>query len=291
MKFEDRVQTEYDRWKKAIGDDDPHTERNCIGVHDVLKAHFIIANYFYLEGEGLGGIGPKSLNLLHSAVGRQHTSLGATFKWNTPFEICATLMFGLIRDHPFHDANKRTALLSGLYFLKMRSIVPTTDKKTLENMMVEIAERKFDARRFEELKSNHHVDDATVMYVAKFLSKNSRKTDHKEYLVTYRELNAILARYNFRLDDPDRNYINLYRIEKKRRLLSRQEFEEKKFILQIGFPGWGREVHQSAVKSVRVAAGLTADRGIDSRAFYRGVDDLDFLLAEYHANLRSLADR
>jgi hypothetical protein len=83
-----------------------------LGMHDVLKAHFLIADFFFAEGEGIGGVGPRDLDLLHSALYRQHVTLGGTAKWDTKFDVCATLLYGLIKDHPFHDANKRTAFLS-----------------------------------------------------------------------------------------------------------------------------------------------------------------------------------
>ena len=49
---------EYERWLRLAGDD--HYCGECvIGIHDVLRAHFLLVDYFFSEGEGLGGIGPK----------------------------------------------------------------------------------------------------------------------------------------------------------------------------------------------------------------------------------------
>ncbi|KCZ92319.1 type II toxin-antitoxin system death-on-curing family toxin [Hyphomonas johnsonii] len=286
--LEDEIQTEYDRWLEKIGADDPYQIRGCLGISDVLRAHFMIANYFFLEGEGIGGIGPKDLNLLHSALSRQHTSLGLKYKWNDTFDLCATLVFGLIRDHPFYDANKRTALLSCLYFLAQKSYVPTISKKELEDFMVQIAERKFgNSRRYKDLCSKHHENDAMVRYISFELKKSSRKTDHREYVITYRDLNKILLQHDYVLDDPSNNHIKMYRIKKK--LFSKGTV--RKFVLQIGFPGWGTEVNIKALKSVRKHAKLDHLNGFDSKSFYTGVDDMTSLLAEYHENLRNLADR
>jgi len=41
----------------------------ALTVMDVLRAHFLVANHFYLEGHGLGGVGPRDVGLLCSAVG------------------------------------------------------------------------------------------------------------------------------------------------------------------------------------------------------------------------------
>ena len=66
-----QVKTEFLRWCDHFGDHDPYTKNGNIGIRDVLRAHFLIADYFYEEGYGMGGIGPREPNLLHSAVYRQ----------------------------------------------------------------------------------------------------------------------------------------------------------------------------------------------------------------------------
>src|SRR5438128_2373134 len=76
---------------------------NAVTAEDVLRAHFMLAEYFQRREEGLGGLGPRSLHLLQSAVSRQYVSLGNTQKWSTVYELTATLFFGIIKNHPFFD--------------------------------------------------------------------------------------------------------------------------------------------------------------------------------------------
>ena len=45
------IQKEYDRWKNIVGEDDPYSGNDTVGIHSVLRAHFLIADYFYKEGE------------------------------------------------------------------------------------------------------------------------------------------------------------------------------------------------------------------------------------------------
>jgi death-on-curing protein len=71
-----QVRAEHDRWKQVIGLADPYLDRMTIGIHEVLQAHFLLAEYFAAQGEGIGGIGPKDLNLLHSALARQFVQYG-----------------------------------------------------------------------------------------------------------------------------------------------------------------------------------------------------------------------
>ena len=55
-------------------------------------------------------IGVRDLNLLGSAIGRQSASFGGKTKYTNPVDICATLFYGLVKNHSFSDGNKRTAL-------------------------------------------------------------------------------------------------------------------------------------------------------------------------------------
>ena len=73
--FTPEIETEYERWI-ALVEEDPYASPTTMGIHDVLKAHFLIIDYFITErnGEGVGGIGPKDIDRLHSAVYRHLTA-------------------------------------------------------------------------------------------------------------------------------------------------------------------------------------------------------------------------
>ena len=57
------ITSEHNRWIKIIGNADPYLGKVTIGLHEVLQAHFLLAEYFSKTGEGLGGVGPKDINL------------------------------------------------------------------------------------------------------------------------------------------------------------------------------------------------------------------------------------
>jgi prophage maintenance system killer protein len=136
------IRAEYLRWVEIVGEDDPYAGPNALGIHDVLKAHFLIADFFFAAGEGLGGLGPRDPTLLHSALYRQHIAFQGSSKWDNHYDIAATLLFGLIKDHPFHDANKRTAFLSTIYYLFRRGCIPKIHQSYFEEFTVEIADDK-----------------------------------------------------------------------------------------------------------------------------------------------------
>ena len=55
------IRTEYLRWQKQLDDPYRYLSDITMGIGDVLRAHFLIADYFYKEDSGLGGVGVKIL--------------------------------------------------------------------------------------------------------------------------------------------------------------------------------------------------------------------------------------
>lgn len=76
-------------------------EANLINVSDVLKAHYILADYFTDTSSGEETekmlVGVRSYNLLASAVGRQCVEFAGKRKYTDKVELCATLFFGLVK--------------------------------------------------------------------------------------------------------------------------------------------------------------------------------------------------
>jgi death-on-curing protein len=283
---------EYDRWVKLLNGQDPYCSQFTCGIHEVLRAHFLIADFFLDNDYGIGGVGPKSLDLLHSAIYRQFVSFGGIEKWPGKYEKCATLLFGIVKDHPFHDANKRTALLVTLYQLDRINRTPRISQKEFEDFFVDVADNRLSKyRRHQDLAAK--VEDADVQFIADFLQRNTREIDRRSYTITFSQLNQLLQKYGYELVNPSGNFIDVVKVEWERKYLGvvgpavRKEYR----VERIGFPGWKRQVGKGALKSVRRATGLTQERGYDSAAFYQGLDPLYSLIDIYSEPLRRLADR
>lgn len=287
----DAISAEYKRWSCQVDADDQCDTRDTIGVLDVLRAHFLIADYFFGKESGLGGIGPRDLNLLHSAVYRQFVAYSGLAKWKTSYEKAATLVFGLVTDHPFHDANKRTGLLTYLYALHKMNRYPTNGQNNLEDFMVEIAERSLTKyRRMKDLAKRE--DDADVLFIADYLKRNSRERDSRYYTITYHELDRRLRDFDHCLSNPHKNFIDVCRIHRAREFgLFGKRIEKLVTVAQIGFPGWKSQVGKGAIATVRRQTRLTPEHGVDSAMFYRGADPLNTLIAQYEGPLQRLAFR
>ena len=130
------IEAEYKRWSNLIGPADPYLGRTTIGIHEVLRAHFLLLDFFSQIGEGVGGIGPRDIHLLHSALSRQFVQFGGESKWTQRIEVCATLLFGLIKNHPFHDANKRTAFLTSILHLQKVGRTPKISGLIMKTLLL-----------------------------------------------------------------------------------------------------------------------------------------------------------
>lgn len=291
LDLEPEVEAEYQRFSSQY-DSNPHFGPPCLSVDDVLRAHFLIANHFLLEGEGIGGIGPKDKSLLESAVFRQVSSFRGQQKWNNLFDITATLFFGIIKNHAFHDANKRTAFLTALLQLYRGGYCPSTSEKVLEDFTVDVADSKLSKfSRYRDFIKNG-TPDPEVRMISKFFRDNTRKLDSKRYVVTFRELQKILNRYDYYLENPDDNRIDVVKyIEKKRFLGLGKVQQERVRVGRIGFPRWTAQVLPSDIKAVRDMTGLTHKNGVDSGAFYHNLDDMQSLITTYNEPLMRLAYR
>ncbi len=286
------IEHEYMRWVELVGPDDPYVTRDTIGLHEVLRAHFLIVDFFVEQDYGVGGIGPKSVDLLHSSIYRQFVSFGGKDKWPDMYEKCATLLFGLVKDHPFHDANKRTAFLVTLFQLDRLNRTPRVRQREFEDFIVDVADNRLDKYpQFRDLAKKK--DDAEILFIADFLKRNTREINNRAYTVTYHELNQILKRYGFEMVNQNKNFIDVVRVEYKPKIFGiigpvvRKEYR----LAQVGFPGWKKQVGKGALKTVREATRLTTQQGYDSETIFQGADPLHKLIDTYSEPLRRLADR
>ena len=58
------------------------------------------------------------------------------------FDKAASLIQAIIKNHPFIDGNKRTAMIAGIVFLKMNYYETSVSQKKLVELALEIADSK-----------------------------------------------------------------------------------------------------------------------------------------------------
>jgi death-on-curing family protein len=282
------IRGEYEHWLRMAGSCGYRT-LETLGMRDVLRAHFLLQDFFFEEGHQVGGIGPRDISMLHSTLNRQFCGFGSKDKWQNKFEICATLFFGLVKNHPFYDANKRTAMLTCLYHLEYLGRVPTVGETELEALTLNIAKSKLrDYSDFERFKRE---DDPEVKYLAYFLRRGTREADKRFYPITYGQLRVALERFDVWFGDQHDGYIDVWQMVEERRLFGLSKRIVPRKITTLGFPGWNAEVGRKAVTNLRRIAGLLPENGCDSEVFFKGRDPLKTYIAKYERPLRRLAGK
>jgi death-on-curing family protein len=292
-KIHPKLKEHFDYWMEQLGPDDPFLSGSTIGIKEVLRAHYLLVDYFSSTQncEGVGGIGPRDKNLLPSTLSRQFTGFAGQSKWSSPLEVCSTLFYGLIKNHPFHDANKRTGLLTLIYHLGKVGRTINAPQKEFENFTVMVASNRLsEYKGYNELKRKG--DDADILTIARFLKRATRQVDKRFYLITYRELDTILRKFGYGLENLKNNHIDIVKYEKKRRygfVGPKEEYLVK--IGQIGMPNWKTQVGTGAISTVRKVTKLDAAHGTDSAVFFHGADTLGSLISSFEGPLRRLADK
>ena len=87
-----------------------------------------------------GSAGVRETNLLLSAMGTVEATFGEIFLHETIFEMAAAYLYGICRNHPFVDGNKRTAVAAALTFLDMNGVEVDADEDEFYDLVIGVAE-------------------------------------------------------------------------------------------------------------------------------------------------------
>jgi len=108
----------------------------------------------YSSGEQ---IGVREVGLLESAVLRRKSSAFGEDANPTVYEKSAVLFASLGQNHPFHNANKRTAFTSTVIFLRYNGLQFKMDTKYAEDLTVDVVNHKYEFEELAEVIKKHCV--------------------------------------------------------------------------------------------------------------------------------------
>lgn len=193
MKYlRDDLRVEYDRLSKECPDIDGLSGPRMINVSDTLRAYFILADYFTDPTSGNEVehmlVGLRSYDLLASALGRQAVGFGGEKKYTKDMDVCATLFFGMVKNHAFADGNKRTALLILLYQLNLCGLIPVAPVDEYEKLVVAVAANSL-SEEYPDVWSKYDTkEDREVHVISNLLRKMVSKKDNTYHIdITARE--------------------------------------------------------------------------------------------------------
>ena len=87
-----------------------------------------------------GDPGVRDLGLLQSAIAMPAAGFGGRFLHADLFEMAAAYLFHIVRNHPFVDGNKRTAVVCAFVFLALNDIEIEATEDELVEMVLAAAE-------------------------------------------------------------------------------------------------------------------------------------------------------
>jgi death on curing protein len=103
-----------------------------------------------------GGMpGVKNIGMLKSALAQPSATFDGKFLHADIFHRAAAYLFHLCEDHPFHDGNKRTAVVSCLIFLDLNGYTVTAAENDLEMLVWDVANRKINKDQIRTFLHKH----------------------------------------------------------------------------------------------------------------------------------------
>ena len=256
---------------------------------DVLVVHEELERDAEQASDPISPPGVKHPELLGSACMRPQTGMPDEPKYPTVEMAAAALVHSIVNNHPFHNGNKRTALVAMMVFLDQNNhwLRDTVRQKDLYLWILEVARHRIldDKFRYDDLA------DHEILAMAEWIRRNSRSIDRSERLLRWRELRSILAR-DFDCDIENKAGGKVV-IRRTVRVSSRNPFRGFKKDTARTFtftPGTeGRDVGLGTVRELRNQLGLTEEYYIDSAIFYGAAADPDVFIQKYQRLLRDLA--
>jgi death-on-curing protein len=102
--------------------------------NQVLSLHKLQINQFG------GSHGVKDDGLLLSALAQPESGFGDEYFHKDLYEMAAAYLFHLVKNHAFHDGNKRIAALSAAIFLQVNGFMLTANEDEFEKLVMDAAQ-------------------------------------------------------------------------------------------------------------------------------------------------------
>ena len=102
-------------------------------IQDIYKLHNQLEESFILSS------GVRDENLLASAVNTPFQTFMGNDLYPSIYDKAAQLCYGIVKNHPFTDGNKRTALHSMYVYLIINGFDITATQQEVENLIINVA--------------------------------------------------------------------------------------------------------------------------------------------------------
>jgi death-on-curing family protein len=263
---------------KTIGKQRPF---RCLTAAELLSIHDELVQDFATGPDPLEPPGARDMGLVESSAMRPSTAVGGINKYCSVEMAAAATMHSIVHNHPFHNGNKRTALVAMLVFLDAHDLMLTCGEDELFMLVLRVAQHSLIPKHWDQLA------DREVMAMASWIHERSRQVDRSERLVKWFKLRQILASHGCELSHPRVGN----RIDITRHMQERKWFKtrQRRLHVQVAYGGEGREVERETLRHIRRQLHLDEENGVDSKIFYAGEAQTADFIAKYQKTLKRLA--
>ena len=243
-----------------------------LSAEEVERIHWSLVRDFAKGRDPIEPPGVKSQDMLHSACIRPQTSLGLDLKYPTAPMGSAALLHSLIHNHPFHNGNKRTGLVSMLVFLDKNKWRLHADEDGLYDFVLVVGGHEVDGAKG---KRGQDLSDTEVVEMARWIHHRIRPILGRAPSMKCHHLRSILLKYGCELDAGGKgNRINIRRGNLR---------------TQVWWGGEGRDVRPGMIPKIREDLELDELHGVDDDMFYDAEERLPEFVANYRKTLNRLA--
>jgi len=243
-----------------------------VSYKDAEAIHWQLVKDFAGSRDPVDPPGIRSDDLLHSAMSRARTSLGAVLKYPTAPMAGAALLHSMVLNHPFHNGNKRTALVSLLVFLDKNNWSLRCAEDDLYDFVLSVASHQVSE---ETPESSAAEADTEVNDIAAWIHKHITAKNIATRRLKFHDLRSILLKYECEFDHRGSG--------------NRIEITRGSMTAKVWYGGEGREVEPNTVNEIRKRLELDEDHGYDRDLFYNAEERLPEFVIKYRSILERLA--
>lgn len=263
---------------------------------EIEELHKILCDNYNLlpEMEPVSPPGIKNRNMLESAVSRQLVGSGDYYKYPDIFSNCATLVFGLVKNHSFHNGNKRIgflALIKHLYsngyvirpYIKHQEIYELL--RSLADSSLENHAAVYNKHFFKQHKKIKWNDDIEIKYLTLWLRQNveHKNTKIKQKTISVSELEKLLRTKNLTTSFSGKYLTIAKKTSVLQDLFGRKGYS-KDYIIKDE-----KNVSLSLVEQMRKDFSISFLDGVDNSTFYNDEDIINNEIVSYKKIIYKLA--
>ena len=228
------------------------TAINYLFADEVAEVHTALSAEFAGTDDAVWPPGVKDSRLLESATTRPQASKA---KYPNVAAAAAALVHSLINNHPFHNGNKRTALLSLVIFLEQKNdyFVEFTEDQLYETI-VAVASHALLGPLATPRENDPFFSDREVLVLYEWLPETTQPAEHGEHRLRWGELEVLLKRHGCVIEQRD----------------NRRKVRLGNLSVMSGARNMGTDMSIVDVRHIRRELHLDVEHGMDSRRFYEG---------------------